>query len=81
MNNLDADIQYLDCFLILNVICLSDGCEGFLLDDTCIDNDVCMSVGDVVLRCLDVLVGYLRCIHLADGGWITDRWSCSTLMV
>ena len=41
-------------------------------DDTGIDNNVCITVGDVELCCRDVLVGCLGCIREPNEGCVTD---------
>ena len=57
---------------MLDVLCVVDGPQRLLLEDTGIDNNVRVAVGDVELCCLDVLLGCLGCIYKPDKGYITD---------
>ena len=55
-----------------DVYYVTDGFEEFFCDDAEVDTDVCITDGDVKLGCLDVLVGCLGCIHVADVACSTD---------
>ena len=72
LSGLGVDIRCLCCAEVDNVFFGNDGSEELVYDDAEIDNDVCVTVGDVELSCLDVLVGCLGCIHKPDEGCLTD---------
>ena len=48
---------------LLTDYCGTHGSEDIIYDDAEVDNDVCVTDGDVELCCLDVLVGCLGCIQ------------------
>ena len=69
---LDADIQCLYCAQADDVSCGTHGSETFIYKNVEVIKDVCVTVGDVELDCLDVPVACLGCIHVADGDWVKD---------
>ena len=46
--------------------------KKIIYDDAEVGSNACVTDGDVELCCLDVLVGCLGCIHVADVACIKD---------
>ena len=72
LSGLDVDTQCLCCAEVDGVYCGNDGSVELIYDDAEVDTDVCVTDGDVGLGRLDVLVGCLGGIPVADVAYITD---------